>query len=563
MDAFDDAASTSTSAGTSASGASARRPTSPSLWSAAEKAAAATARAAAPVVENPKWLPLWERIQTGGKTPVWQAIIGQHYWHPVHHFEGVGVKKGNDVGFARVCVDCGTPTKSLASAHCATHGGKKGVNPECTAILEDGAKCTRGGRHRVDAALLCSPCWVAAEPALRGCPQCLTYPRVKSRDDGLCQTCVKGNEVQLRRGAQRPALEALMREEGLDEWPGYETAIRDTRYATLNHMSGQAPYVCIVKSGWKQSGRACEVRGCLKVAATNPLAGETRFCVTHGGGLRCKGYIDHQDGVEKPCYYNHTAQKGESDTQVDYEGRCAYCYCRTFPDSEKAKNAKRHAHVKELAVRAWLEEHYSDVGGLALRWVFDRTVEGTRRRPDGRPLLHMLGINSHDVVLEVDERSHWFYLCADERVKEKDVHHWLSESKKPLIWIRFNPDAYDDPVTGERVASCFYIGKDGVCRPKPTKAAEWEQRLAKLGQILEEYLVDHADDWAAMEAAAEEKGKPLSKNTFVPIELFYDDVLVKQGEAKAQLDAFVRAGKERKARKRKRTAGEGPSFDPM
>ena len=35
-----------------------------------------------------------------------------------------------------------------------------------------------------------------------------------------------------------------------------------------------------------------------------------------------------------------------------------------------------------------------------LEWIMDRAVEGTRCRPDYRPLIHMLGIKSHDLVIE-------------------------------------------------------------------------------------------------------------------------------------------------------------------
>ena len=157
-------------------------------------------------------------------------------------------------------------------------------------------------------------------------------------------------------------------------------------------------------------------------------------------------------------------------------------------------------------------------------------------------LIHMLGIESHDLVVETDENSHWFYLCADERAKEKDVHYWISKRKRPLIWIRFNPDAYDDPVTGERVTSCFGIGKDGVCRPKPSKSAEWKARLTKLGQVIDEFLVDHTEAWAKLDAEL----RP-APDAFVPIELFYDNVTVKRGEAAAAFAGIkaAAAGKKR------------------
>ena len=202
-------------------------------------------------------------------------------------------------------------------------------------------------------------------------------------------------------------------------------------------------------------------------------------------------------------------------------------------------------------MRKFLEDRFAK-SHPGLKWVMDRRVSGTRRRPDHRPLIHLLGVKSHDLVLESDENSHWFYICADERDKERAIHYWLNGCKKPLFFVRFNPDAYDDPVTGKRVPSCWGMGKDGVPRVKPSKRTEWAARLEKLAQIVEAYLVDFTEEWAGWAEA--DRPKP----DLHTIELFYDDVAVKKNPAMQALDAIKAAAV---ARKRKKTAVAGPSAD--
>ena len=204
--------------------------------------------------------------------------------------------------------------------------------------------------------------------------------------------------------------------------------------------------------------------------------------------------------------------------------RSSFCYCKSFPDSDNAKTAKKPAHIKEGAARTWLQDRYGSREDQSLKLVFDLHDSGTRLRPDHRPPLRMLGITSHDVIMETDENSHWWYDCQDEREKEADMHYWLSERKKPLIWIRFNPDASDDPATANVVPSCFRVGKDSVTRFNPKQANQWEERLKKLCQVRDDYLVDLAEEWADIHESVCE----FHQDNMLTIELFYENVALKQ-----------------------------------
>ena len=323
--------------------------------------------------------------------------------------------------------------------------------------------------------------------------------------------------------------------EGIEEGPADVTdAAFRTRYVVLNKGRPQAARD---GAGRRQVERACAERGCPHEAEFAPGTPNTH-CRGHGGGHRCPGGPD-----EDKCPYDNCIDVRERDRQVRYikDGTqyCCGCFCVAFKDHELTRNAQKHKHAKEQAVREFLERRFAD-SHPQLKWVMDRKVEGTLRRPDHRPLLHLLGVKSHDLVIETDENSHWFYLCADERDKEAAVHFWLNGKTKPLFFLRFNPDAYDDPVTRERVTSCWGMGKDGVPRVKPSKKAEWAERLEKLAQVVEAYLVDYTDAWAALAEA--DRPKP----ELHAIELFYDDVALKKNAAAQAFDAIKAAAKGKK-----------------
>jgi hypothetical protein len=347
----------------------------------------------------------------------------------------------------------------------------------------------------------------------------------------MCGNCVRKAAFEANLAAGRKELVQMCADQGIEEGPADVTdAAFGTRYAVLNHLDGHKPYVRVrAGDNWKL---ACAVRGCtypVHFATGTP----NTHCGPHGGGHRCPGPPD-----EDKCPRNNGITVHDSDHQVNYikDGvqYCCGCFCKTWPDDELARNAKKYMHAKEQAVREFLERRFAE-SHPQLKWVMDRTVDGTRRRPDHRPLLHLIGIRSHDLVLETDENSHWFYLCADEREKEAAIHFWLNGKKKPLFFVRFNPDAYDDPVTGARVPSCWGVGPLGLPRVQPKREAEWAARLEKLAQVVEAYLVDYTETWAAWAEA--DRPAP----TLHAIELFYDDVAVKKNAAAQAFDAIKTA----------------------
>ena len=92
------------------------------------------------------------------------------------------------------------------------------------------------------------------------------------------------------------------------------------------------------------------------------------------------------------------------------------------------------------------------------------------------------------LIVEVDENQHTEYDCSCENKRlmqlSQDVGH------RPIVFIRFNPDAFTCAATSKSTPSCWAINEAGVCAVKKTKVREWEGRLRALGEQIKYWAVN-------------------------------------------------------------------------
>ena len=156
-------------------------------------------------------------------------------------------------------------------------------------------------------------------------------------------------------------------------------------------------------------GKRCNEPNCDKSAE-----GKTDKCIAHGGGKRCPNCIDW---IDSRC--------GSS----EYDGYCATCFKRLFPNDERSK--KKYAHTKELMVRNIINENFD--GFIHDRPLYTGNCDCThRRRIDHRKL-----IGNTILAIETDEFGHYGYNKEDEEIRYDDLY--MIHSGK-WIFIRFNPD---------------------------------------------------------------------------------------------------------------------------
>ena len=154
-----------------------------------------------------------------------------------------------------------------------------------------------------------------------------------------------------------------------------------------------------------------------------------------------------------------------------FRGYCSRCFFFTFPNEPITRNYK----TKENSVVDFIKKEFKQYD-----ITFDKQIQDgcTKRRPD---LLFDFG--EKVIIVEIDENQHTDYdtTCEQERLNNlmEDINY------RNLILIKFNPDGYK--IDNKIKRSPWVQNKDtGILEIKNKK--EWNQRLTKLKEILEEQI---------------------------------------------------------------------------
>ena len=218
-----------------------------------------------------------------------------------------------------------------------------------------------------------------------------------------------------------------------------------------------------------------------------------------------------------------------------YKYRCYPCAVRAYPHEDFPR--KRQFRVKERVVVDAIKARFP-----AYDWSHDRRV------PDGcsglRPDL-LLQMGSHVLIVEVDEHAHRTTAPQCEVARLNEISSELNF--QPVAVLRFNPDAYTDLVTGQKVPSCFHVSpKVNLVTVHPKHKAAWAARLATLATSIRMCIDPTHPDYLDV-LPPKEKGR-----AFFSFELFYDNIngmTEAQQEARrsGRTDGLKRAAQKRKA----------------
>ena len=166
-----------------------------------------------------------------------------------------------------------------------------------------------------------------------------------------------------------------------------------------------------------------------------------------------------------------------------------------FPDKPNSRNYK----TKEIAVVEFLQTTFP-----ALTLVTDKKIADgcSRRRPD-----ILIDFGEQVLCVDIDENMHISYDCSCEHKRLMEISQDIGH--RPLVFLRFNPDAYLDG-KGKRVYSSWGLEGHGVSVIK--RPVDWEHRLTVLKEHVQ-YWVEHR-----------------TEKTVEVVELFYDMNTTKEEE---------------------------------
>lgn len=188
------------------------------------------------------------------------------------------------------------------------------------------------------------------------------------------------------------------------------------------------------------------------------------FCIHDKKKSRCKIC----DGSEL-CKAPHCETRGIK----KYNGYCLPCCIHYCPEIQVSRNFK----TKENDVVQRVLEKYPD-----FNWIADKKIQDgcSKRRPD-----LLLDFGSHVIIVEVDENKHTTYDCSCQNKRLMEISQDIGH--KPVVFIRFNPDAYVNQ-EGKKVTSCWRINGYGVLDISKSKRDEWHTRIDMLLQQLEYWI---------------------------------------------------------------------------
>lgn len=207
-----------------------------------------------------------------------------------------------------------------------------------------------------------------------------------------------------------------------------------------------------------------------------------RACYNFKGeklGIYCASHKlnDMINVIDKKCNMDGCEIR-PSNINKKYKGYCVRCYIHLFPDERVSRNYK----IKENYIKDYILSNLKDI-----KFVFDKKIGGRSLRPD-----IYIDLLTHIIIIEIDEDQHKRYGTTCEISRMNQLYEDFNF--RPIIFIRFNPDAYIDK-HNVRIKSCFTLCKTtGIQIIATKKKTEWKLRLESLKNTINAHINTVPDD---------------------------------------------------------------------
>ena len=319
------------------------------------------------------------------------------------------------------------------------------------------------------------------------------------------------------------------------DWPGCERTFAHKSYL-VDHK----------KTHTKERPFSCDWPGCGKAFARISRLDDHKKVHTKERPFLCDWPGCGKAFSRRNCLTDHKrTHTKEKPYSCDWPG-CK----KTFGQRYSLVSHEMRTHTKDTFVRQFLESEFEDY-----KWTFDRAFAvGTLKSPDARLAIG----KTHIVIVEVDQESYDVYDCSLARAREK-IFKESAPKGATVVLIRFNPDAYTDVATGNRIPSCFRYSQEKSCvTVDPSWQEQWETRISVLRSWIQ-HFIDFPPCMVCDEDGEEED---LRYKYVFPVELFYDNVQAKYPNGnQVKMNDMKRAAKDGK-RKRGETGVDASFPDP-
>jgi hypothetical protein len=155
---------------------------------------------------------------------------------------------------------------------------------------------------------------------------------------------------------------------------------------------------------------------CRNAVCKEPVKTHSPYCKVHSSSSRCPNCVDWIDS-------RHGNKK--------YDGYCATCFKRLFPNDSRVKEKNTGPH--ELRVRNFINEHFTDFVHDTM--IYTNACQCTNRRR----IDHFRLIGNTIIAIETDEHQHNTY--DNEEIRYNDLYMHFSGK---WIFIRFNVHSFHD-----------------------------------------------------------------------------------------------------------------------
>lgn len=233
-------------------------------------------------------------------------------------------------------------------------------------------------------------------------------------------------------------------------------------------------------------GQFCKEKTCNKSASFGYDKGIKLYCINHKKDnmiyvydkcITCNKKASFGYEWQKPLYCNYHKKSDMKDVKnilckncefirqhQQYKPYCFKCYCIKNPNLEIVRRFKtKETEIHRIISHTFTNEHV----------IYNKKLRNCKYFPDW-----LIEKENKLLIIECDENQHIYEPCDMKRML--DIFQTF---KKPIIFIRFNPDKFIDK-DGRKIPSMFYYNKNKL----HFREKEFELRKNKLIQIIGKYL---------------------------------------------------------------------------